>query len=323
MVLKVEQLTTSFTLAKGRIVAVNEVSFSLSSGKTLCLVGESGSGKSVTSLSVLRLIEAPGKIESGKIWFEETDLLSLSEKQIQRFRGSQISMIFQDPMTSLNPAYTIGSQIQEVLKLHQKLNKRELKERTIEILKSVAIPSPELRLKEYPFRLSGGMRQRVMIAIAMACKPRVLIADEPTTSLDVTIQSQILALMQELQQQHHTALLFITHDLGVVSEIADEVAVMYTGQIVESTSATQLFQHPLHPYTEGLLKSLPSQNQVKRSRLYSIPDKVPSLYELPSGCTFWPRCPYAQTRCKEERPVLKEVEPEHQVACFKAQGELG
>ncbi|MEK7484440.1 MAG: ABC transporter ATP-binding protein [Planctomycetota bacterium] len=322
MLLKVEHLTTSFTSAKGTVLAVNDISFSLPAGKTLCLVGESGSGKSVTALSILRLIEKPGKIDSGKIFLEGTDLLTFSEKQMQGIRGSQISMIFQDPMTSLNPAYTVGAQIQEVLNLHQKLNKRESQERAIEILKSVAISSPETRLKEYPFRLSGGMRQRVMIAMAMACKPRLLIADEPTTSLDVTIQSQILALMHDLKNQQKTAMLFITHDLGVVSEIADLVAVMYTGQIVESTSATQLFQHPLHPYTEGLLKSLPSQNQVKKSRLYSIPDKVPSLYQLPSGCTFWPRCPYAQPHCQQERPLLKEVSPGHQVACFKAQGEF-
>lgn len=321
MLLQVENLVTSFTSNAGKILAVNDVSFSLPQGKTLCLVGESGSGKSVTSLSLMRLIEKPGKIESGQILFDGKDLLPLPEKKMQRVRGSQISMIFQDPMASLNPAYSIGSQIKEVLKLHQHLKRKELEEKALEALQRVAISSPKQRMKEYPFRLSGGMRQRVMIAMAMACRPKLLIADEPTTALDVTIQAQILALMNELKEEEQTSILFITHDLGVVSEMADFVAVMYTGKIVEKTTSEKLFSQPLHPYTEGLLRSLPSQNKIKRSRLYSIPDKVPSLFDLPVGCTFQPRCLYAQEKCKQT-PLLKEVAPDHFVACFKAQGEI-
>jgi peptide/nickel transport system ATP-binding protein len=330
MLLTVKDLQVSFSSRRGRILPVQGVSFELQEGETLCLVGESGSGKSVTSLALMGLVEAPGKIEGGSAVFAGQTLFSYtpsssfqrSERQWRQIRGSQISMIFQDPLTSLNPSYTVGYQIQEVLQLHENYPRRVLKEKVIEALQRVAIPSPEERLKDYPFRLSGGMRQRVMIAMAMACKPKVLIADEPTTALDVTIQAQILALMNELKTQEKTAFLFITHDFGVVSEMADRIAVMYTGKIVEQSTAKQLFRNPRHPYTEGLLKSRPSQSLQKKSRLYSIPDKVPSLYHLPSGCTFWPRCPYAQEKCKQEVPVLKPIESDHQVACFAVQGEL-
>ena len=240
---------------------------------------------------------------------------------MRKVRGADISIIFQDAMTSLNPCFTVNFQLKEVLKLHQNLKKNALHEKAIEALEMVAIPSPEKRLKEYPFKMSGGMRQRVMIAVAMACQPKLLIADEPTTALDVTIQAQVLALMNQLKEDRNTSILFITHDLAVVSEMADHVAVMYTGRIVEKADCISLFRKPMHPYTEGLLRSLPSENKGRRkSKLHSIEGSVPSLSALPQGCTFWPRCPYTEEICKKEQPLLKECESGHFVACFKTEG---
>ncbi|WP_188020348.1 ABC transporter ATP-binding protein [Deferribacter autotrophicus] len=322
MLLSVKELTTVFDTDKGRVVAVNGVSFDIEKGKTLCLVGESGSGKSITSLSIMRLIEKPGKIIKGEILLNGQNLMNLTEKEMRKVRGKKISMIFQEPMTSLNPSYTIGFQIKEVLKLHQpELSKKEIHDKAVESLKLVGIPSAEERLKDYPFKLSGGLRQRVMIAMAMACEPELLIADEPTTALDVTIQAQVLALMKELQEKKGTSILFITHDLGVVYEMAHDVAVMYTGNIVEKGSKKTIFDEPKHPYTQGLIASIPSSHRGgRKSRLYSIEGNVPSLYNLPKGCTFWPRCPFAKEICKTEKPKLKEITDGHFVACFKAEG---
>ncbi|BAI81514.1 peptide/nickel ABC transporter, ATP-binding protein [Deferribacter desulfuricans SSM1] len=322
MLLSVRNLKTIFETDKGVITAVNGVSFDIDHGKTLCLVGESGSGKSITSMSIMRLIDKPGKIAEGEIILDGVNLVELSEKQMRQIRGKQISMIFQEPMTSLNPSYTVGYQIKEVLKIHQPhLSKKEIHKKAVESLELVGIPSAEDRLKDYPFKLSGGLRQRVMIAMAMACEPELLIADEPTTALDVTIQAQVLSLMKELQRKKNTSILFITHDLGVVYEMADDVAVMYTGFVVEKASKEKIFDKPFHPYTEGLIKSIPSTTSGDRkTKLYSIKGNVPSLYDLPRGCTFWPRCPCATKMCKEKRPELKEIEPGHFVACFKAEG---
>ncbi|WP_278252102.1 ABC transporter ATP-binding protein [Deferrivibrio essentukiensis] len=323
MLLSVKNLKTHFFSDNGVAKAVDGISFDIPKGKTLCLVGESGSGKSITSLSIMRLIDSPGKIVDGNIFLENIDLLNLSEKEMKNIRGSKISMIFQEPMTSLNPSYTVGFQIMETLKLHNKLSKKELREKAIEALNLVAIPSPEERLKEYPFKLSGGMRQRVMIAMAMACNPNLLIADEPTTALDVTIQAQVLALMNDLKEKKNTSILFITHDLGVVAEMADYVAVMYTGKIVEKSTVENIINSPKHPYTEGLLMSLPQKGKTERkSKLYSIEGNVPSLFNLPEGCTFWPRCPFAKDICKKEKPVLEKITDNHEVACFKVQGKF-
>ena len=321
MLLDVDNLSIKFHTDKGTITAVDGVSFQIPKGKTLCLVGESGSGKSITSLALMGLIDPPGEIPTGKVLLDGNDLRTYSERQMQKIRGGKISMIFQDAMTSLNPCYTVGYQIKEVLKLHQNLKKKELHEKAIEALQRVAIPAPEARLKDYPFAMSGGMRQRVMIAMAMACQPELLIADEPTTALDVTIQAQVLTLMNDLKKDSETSILFITHDLAVVAEMADQVAVMYTGRIVENADVSNLIKNPLHPYTQGLLASLPSENTGKRKgKLYSIPGNVPSLFDLPQGCTFWPRCPHAQDICKQQVPQFKECQPGHKVACFKAEG---
>ena len=322
MLLSVKNLKTIFQTDKGEITAVNGISFDMEKGKTLCIVGESGSGKSITSLSIMRLIEKPGQIVDGSIYFDGIDLLKISEKEMRKIRGKRISMIFQEPMTSLNPSYTVGFQIKEALKLHQRyLSKKEIHEKAIESLKLVGIPAAEERLKDYPFKLSGGLRQRVMIAMAMACEPDLLIADEPTTALDVTIQAQVLNLMKELQRKKGTSILFITHDLGVVYDMADDVAVMYTGNIVEKATKLEIFNNPLHPYTQGLIKSIPASHKGgRKSKLYSIKGNVPSLYDLPNGCTFWLRCPFTKERCKIERPKLKEVEKGHYVGCFKAEG---
>jgi len=323
MLLSVRNLKTHFFSDNKVAKAVDGISFDIPKGKTLCLVGESGSGKSITSLSIMRLIDKPGKIVGGNIFFENNDILTLSEKEMKNIRGGKISMIFQEPMTSLNPSFTIGFQIMEALKIHNKLSKKELKERAIDSLNLVAIPSPAERLKEYPFKLSGGMRQRVMIAMAMACNPNLLIADEPTTALDVTIQAQVLTLMNNLKEKKNTSILFITHDLGVVAEMADYVAVMYTGKIVEKSAVENIINSPKHPYTEGLLMSLPQKGKTKRkSKLYSIEGNVPSLFNLPEGCSFWPRCPFAKDICKKEKPTLEKITDNHEVACFKVQGKF-
>jgi len=323
MLLDVKNLKISFHTDKGVFNAVNGISFNIFAGKTLCLVGESGCGKSVTALSLLRLIDKPGKITDGTILLENKDLVLLSEREMRNVRGKNISMIFQEPMTSLNPSYTIGSQIKEVLRLHKNLKGKDLKDTAINALALVAIPSPKEIMGEYPFKLSGGMRQRVMIAMAMACSPKLLIADEPTTALDVTIQAQVLTLIKKLQSRENTAVLFITHDLGVVSEVADDVAVMYMGEIVENGDIQSIFSNPKHPYTQGLFYSLPSKGITKdKSKLFSISGNVPSIFDLPKGCAFWPRCQYAKSVCKENSPLLKDMGDGHYVSCFKAQGDF-
>ena len=302
--LKVDTLSTWFYTDDGIVKAVNDVSFSLNKGHTLGIVGESGCGKSITSLSVMRLIDSPpGKIVGGKIVFKGEDLLAKSEEEMRRVRGKRIAMIFQEPMTSLNPVYTVGRQIEEALLIHETMTKKEAKRRALEMLRLVRIPLPEKRFDEYPHQLSGGMRQRVMIAIALACSPELLICDEPTTALDVTIQAQILALIDELKEKTGTSVIMITHDLGVISEIADEVLIMYAGEIVEYAPKAQLFQNPLHPYTQGLIACVPKLSR-DSDRLQTIEGTVPSFDDMPAGCTFWPRCPFAESICKEKKPPL-------------------
>lgn len=316
-ILSVENLVTSFKVAGKYINAVDDCSFKVNHGKTLGIVGESGCGKSVTSLSIMRLIaDPPGKITSGKIIFENKNILDLSDKEIRSVRGNKISMIFQEPMTSLNPVYTIGSQIAEVFTLHKDLSKKEARALSIEMLNQVRIPSPEKRIDNYPHELSGGMRQRVMIAMALACKPKLLIADEPTTALDVTIQAQILALINNLQKENKMSVILITHDLGVVAETCDDVVVMYAGKIVERATAKELFTSPKHPYTLGLLNSIPKLGE-KKKKLYTIPGIVPSLGKLPQGCRFQDRCPLASAECKITEPELIKLESGREVACFK------
>ncbi len=316
--LQVKDLQTSFFTPEGEVRAIDGVSFEIGEGKTLGLVGESGCGKSVTSLSIMRLIPSPpGKIVGGEIFYRGRDLLRLNNEAMRRIRGNEISMIFQEPMTSLNPVFTVGNQIGEAIKLHQGLGKRETRQKTIDMLRLVKIADPESRVDSYPHQLSGGMRQRVMIAMALSCNPSLLIADEPTTALDVTIQAQILELIKELQQKiGGMALLLITHDLGVVSEQADNVAIMYAGKIVERSSTRAIFNRPFHPYTVGLLNSLPGIGGLKKKRLDAIPGMVPSPLHLPSGCRFRDRCPRAQEICAQTEPPLEEKEPGHTVACY-------
>ena len=315
--IQVKNLRTSFFTPEGEVRSVDGVSFEIGEGKTLGLVGESGCGKSVTSLSIMRLIPSPpGQIVGGEIYYRGRDLLKLNKEEMRKIRGNEISMIFQEPMTSLNPVFTVGNQIGEAIQLHQGLNKRETRAKTIEMLRLVKIADPESRVDSYPHQLSGGMRQRVMIAMALSCNPNLLIADEPTTALDVTIQAQILELMKELQEKMGMALLLITHDLGVVAERADEVAIMYAGKIVERGSAEAIFARPQHPYTVGLLNSLPGTGAKKKKRLDAIPGVVPSPLNLPSGCRFRDRCPKAAEICAENEPLLTEKEPQHPVACY-------
>jgi oligopeptide/dipeptide ABC transporter ATP-binding protein len=315
--IQVKNLQTSFFTPEGEVRAIDGVSFEIEEGKTLGLVGESGCGKSVTSLSIMRLIPSPpGKVVGGEILYRGRDLLKLGKEEMRKIRGNEISMIFQEPMTSLNPVFTVGNQIGEAIRLHQGLGHRETRKKTIEMLRLVKIADPESRVDAYPHQLSGGMRQRVMIAMALSCNPSLLIADEPTTALDVTIQAQILELMKELQERIRMALLLITHDLGVVAEQADHVAIMYAGKIVERANTTAIFARPLHPYTVGLLNSLPGTGAKKKKRLNAIPGVVPSPLDLPSGCRFRDRCPKAAGICAGEEPELIEVEPGHKVACY-------
>lgn len=315
-ILEVKNLVTSFSIGQREFNAVDDCSFKVKKGKTLGIVGESGCGKSVTSLSIMRLIPTPpGKLKSGEIWFEGKNLLRVSEEEMRSLRGNKISMIFQEPMTSLNPVFTIGDQISEVFRIHRGKNKKEARELSIEMLRKVRIPSPETRIDEYPHQLSGGMRQRVMIAIALACQPKLLIADEPTTALDVTIQAQILELMNELQREQEMSTILITHDLGVVAETCDDVVVMYGGKIVERATAEQLFNCPKHPYTLGLLESIPRLG-VKQSRLKTIPGIVPSLGRFPQGCRFQDRCSFVSDRCRAEAPTLRILSDGTEVACF-------
>lgn len=316
--LEVKDLRTQFPTRAGLVRAVDGVSFHLERGELLGLVGESGCGKSITALSVMRLIAPPGQIVSGEIFFDGKDLLKLSDSEMRQMRGDDIGMIFQDPMTSLNPVYTIGEQIAEALRLHQKLSRKQAKQAAIEAMREVAIPDPARRVDDYPHQLSGGMRQRVMIAMALACNPKLLIADEPTTALDVTIQAQILELLNELRKQRDLAVLLITHDLGVVAEVADRVAVMYTGRIVEESPVGELFARPKHPYTEGLLRSVPKLSSTeleKKERLETIEGTVPRPTDLPPGCHFAPRCSHRMPRCTEGETPLYELEGNVQVRC--------
>lgn len=306
--LKIENLQTFFPTKEGIVRAVDGVSLKIRPGEVLGLVGESGSGKSITALSIMRLISPPGRIVGGSIRFRGEEISSASERRLRQIRGNDIAMIFQDPMTSLNPVFTIGEQISEVLRLHKKMNRRQALDAAIEAMREVAIPSPEIRVKDYPHQLSGGMRQRVMIAMALACEPELLIADEPTTALDVTIQAQILELLAELREKRNLAILLITHDLGVVAETADRVAVMYTGRIVEEADTASLFAEPKHPYTRGLLDSVPKisvETVPKRGRLRTIEGVVPRPTDLPTGCHFAPRCAYRRAECsKPDLPLL-------------------
>lgn len=318
ILLEVQNLKTRFKTDDGAFYAVDDVSFSVKKGQTLGIVGESGCGKSVTSLSVMRLIQKPGNIESGKVLFKGQNLLELSDDKMREIRGNEIAMIFQEPMTSLNPVYTIGDQIEEAILLHQKdLSKQQARERAIDMLRIVGIPAPEKRFHEYPHQLSGGMRQRVMIAIAISCNPELLIADEPTTALDVTIQAQILDLMRKLQKDFNAGMILITHDLGVVAEMCQEVAVMYAGRVVEFGTVEDIFYRPKHPYTKGLLDSIPHfETGHKLDQLKTIKGMVPSLYNLPKGCRFADRCPYAQNDCQQSYPSLENLRGIHKVACF-------
>jgi oligopeptide/dipeptide ABC transporter ATP-binding protein len=323
-ILQIDDLQTHFFTAIGTVRAVDGVSYSLGSGETLGVVGESGCGKSVTALSILRLVaNPPGRIVGGAIRFEGRNLLDLSETEMESIRGNAISMIFQEPMTSLNPLFTVGKQIAEAVALHQGLSKRESMNKAVEMLRRVYIPEPEKRVHAYPHQMSGGMRQRVMIAMALSCNPKVLIADEPTTALDVTIQAQILDLMRELQETFGTAIVLITHDMGVVAENADRVVVMYAGRKVEEAPADVLFDRPGHPYTKGLLGSIPhldtaARTDTTRARLNEIKGMVPSLFNLPKGCSFAPRCGLASDQCRVHVPALEEHRPGHWIACWHA-----
>jgi peptide/nickel transport system ATP-binding protein/oligopeptide transport system ATP-binding protein len=316
--LEVNNLRTHFPTRAGLVRAVDGISFHVDGGELLGLVGESGCGKSITALSVMRLVAPPGKIVGGEITFDGKDLLHLSDEEMREIRGDDIAMIFQDPMTSLNPVFTVGEQIAEALRLHRKLNRKLAWEAAIESMREVAIPDPGRRANDYPHQLSGGMRQRVMIAMALACDPKLLIADEPTTALDVTIQAQILELMNDLRKNRELAVLLITHDLGVVAEVADRVAVMYTGKIVEEAPVQELFARPRHPYTEGLLRSVPKlsvEHVAKKERLETIEGVVPSPTNLPPGCHFAPRCPYRMPRCEEGEIPFYDLEGGVKVRC--------
>ncbi len=315
--LDIQGLTTHFFTRAGVIKAVDNLSLRLRKGRVLGLVGESGCGKTVTALSILNLVPYPGKIVSGKILFEGRDLLALSAREMRTIRGARISMIFQEPMTALNPVFTVGNQIAEVLTAHQDVSLQQAMNAAVELLRSVGIPSPEKRVEEYPHQLSGGMRQRVMIAMAIACKPSLILADEPTTALDVTIQAHILELLGRIQAEMGMAMILVTHDLGLIAERAHEVAVMYAGRIVEQAETRELFANPQHPYTRGLMSSIPRSGEPGQKRLKTIPGTVPRLYDLPKGCTFSPRCDIKTVKCAVE-PELVEVKTGHLVRCWEA-----
>ncbi|SNB44837.1 ABC transporter ATP-binding protein [Geobacter sp. DSM 9736] len=314
--LDVQGLSVHFRLSRGILKAVDRIDLSLQRGETLALVGESGCGKSMTAYSLMRLVPPPGEISAGKILFDGTDLLGLTEEEMRRLRGDRLAMIFQEPMTSLNPVFTIGKQIAEGLRLHRGVSRNEARQETLKLLTQVGIPSAERRLDDYPHQLSGGMRQRVMIAMALACRPQLLIADEPTTALDVTIQAQILELLDRLKEERGTALILITHDLGIVAEHTDRTVIMYAGRIMESAPTRELFENPLHPYTEGLLNSLP-QAAKPGEALRTIPGHVPDLLAGLPGCGFCDRCTDRQWLCRGEEPPMKEVSPGHMVRCWK------
>ena len=320
--LELKNLKTFFATKRGTVKAVNGVSYSLDAGKVLGVVGESGSGKSVSAMSILRLLDGNGYIDSGEILFNGVDLTKLSINEMYKIRGNEISVIFQEPMTSLNPVFTVSRQISEPLMIHQGMTKKQAAAKAIELLSDVKIPNPEVVAKQYPHQLSGGMRQRVMIAMALACRPKILIADEPTTALDVTIQAQILRLMNELQEEKGTSIIFITHDLGVINEMADDVAVMYCGQVVEKASARTIFSDckMSHPYTEGLMFSIPRLDS--KDKIEPIPGVVPHPLALPKGCKFAPRCKYCTKKCMEEEPELKDMGNGQLIRCFYPEKEV-
>ena len=314
--LSIEDLSVRFRTDRGQVQAVDGVSLHVDEGETLAVVGESGSGKSVTALSILRLLGDSGIVDRGRILFEGTDLVQSPLEDIRRIRGDRIAMIFQEPMSSLNPVLTIGKQVAEPIWQHRKQSWKEAYAQAGELLQRVSIPDAHARLDDYPHQFSGGMRQRVMIAMALACQPRLIIADEPTTALDVTVQAQILDLLKSLTKELNSALILITHDLGVVARYADRVAVMYGGRVVENASAMRLYKHPAHPYTQGLMNSIPTLDGEPGSRLNTIVGQPPDLANLPQGCAFHPRCPHAQDVCKGSKPPLEDLEPGHQRACF-------
>ena len=315
MLLEVKNLCTEFPVKRGVVRAVDDVTFSVDEGEILAIVGESGSGKSVTSLSIMGLLAEPGHVAGGSMEFDGKDLTTLSEKEYREMRGNDMAMIFQEPMTSLNPVYRIGDQIVEAIRTHEKISKKEALTRAIDLLRKVGIPSPEARVRDYPHQMSGGMRQRVMIAMALACDPDILIADEPTTALDVTIQAQIIELMQEMQEKNGNAIIMITHDLGVVADMADKIMVMYAGRPVEFGTAEEIFYESRHPYTWGLIRSIPEQAIDEKKPLTPIHGNPPSLMNLPEGCVFSPRCPYATDKCRKQRPERVVTESGHYSAC--------
>lgn len=319
VILQVENLRTQFKLKNSTLKAVDGLSFTLRAGRTLCIVGESGSGKTVTSLSLMRLIDPPGKIVEGRLIYRGRDLMQLSEAEMEEVRGDSIAMVFQDPMTSLNPSFRVGEQIAEGLIAHKGLDKEAARKEAIEIMARVGIPQPEARYRDYPHQFSGGMRQRVLIAGAIACEPDLLIADEPTTALDVTIQAQILRLLRQIQVATSSSLILVTHDLGVVAAMADEVMVMYAGKMVEYGTVETIFEAPAHPYTKGLLSSLVRLDDTRASDLQPITGLPPDLANLPGGCSFWPRCPLAEARCREVEPALRQGRDGHRVACHLAE----
>ncbi len=318
--LQVRHLATEFETEQGIARALDDISFELMPGETLGIVGESGCGKSVTSLSIMRLLPKPaGRIVGGEVLFDGQDLVQLPADEMHDIRGNRIAMIFQEPMTALNPVYKVGRQLEETLLLHKpELNESQRREACVAMLEKVGIPAPQRRLNEYPHQLSGGMRQRVMIAMALLCDPDILIADEPTTALDVTIQAQILQLLRDLQRENGMSIIFITHDFGVIAEICDRVVVMYGGRIIEQAEILELFDHPLHPYTRGLLQAIPKLDTEPKSLLKTIPGMVPSLFELPVGCRFQNRCEFVEPRCREQVPPLEDLDNGHQVRCFRA-----
>ncbi len=321
--LQIENLVTSFTVEGQNLRAVDNISLSVRKQRVLGIVGESGCGKSVTSLSIMQLIPAEnGRIESGKINFDGIDLIALDAEQMRKIRGNQIAMIFQEPMTALNPVFTVGEQIAEVFRTHRQMTTDAAWQAAIQMLEKVSIPDAARRAGEYPHQMSGGMKQRVMIAMALACNPKLLIADEPTTALDVTVQAQILDLMRELQKETQAAIIFITHDLGVIAEIADDVIVMYAGKVVEQANVFDLFENPRHPYTMGLMRAIPSIDVGKDQELFTIAGIVPNLLELPSGCRYRTRCPFVQDICHQQEPPLKNVGNDHAAACHFADKEL-
>jgi len=324
VLLEIRKLTTSFRTEEGTFRALDEVSMTVPRGKTLALVGESGCGKSVAALSVMRLLpESISSIDCGEVWLDGVDLLTLSAAEMRRVRGDRVSMIFQEPMTALNPVFKVGTQIAEVFRIHRGYSRARARAASIDMMRSVGLPEPERHADQYAFQLSGGMRQRVMIAMALACEPELLIADEPTTALDVTIQAQILDLMVELQRERGTSILLITHDLGVVAETADEVVIMYAGQVAERGSVETIFDAPRHPYTVGLMNAIPRLEHAHGHRLTPIEGNVPSLGHMPGGCRFHTRCPQAGALCRETRPALEIVDAGHAVACHWVAGRLG